>query len=180
MNHKCFTDCLQMLQGLQSLIDKKSNFAQRYRRMASGHLSYQGLLDRDISLLRKKKIWRVVCVFAKSLQYVWLLETPWTTACQAPRSMGFSRQEYWRGCHFLLQGIFRIKTTSPAWRAVSMPLGLPGKPLLVTTLWNPGGRETEPGWRRRSRISSPPDWWLRGNVFLHILQSGLLKTVLFH
>ena len=70
MNHKCFTDCLQMLQGLQSLIDKKSNFAQRYRRMASGHLSYQGLLDRDISLLRKKKIWRVVCVFAKSLQYV--------------------------------------------------------------------------------------------------------------
>ena len=24
----------------------------------------------------------------------------------APLSMGFSRQEYWHGCHFLLQGIF--------------------------------------------------------------------------
>ena len=24
-------------------------------------------------------------------------ETPWTAACQAPPSMGFSRQEYWSG-----------------------------------------------------------------------------------
>ena len=33
----------------------------------------------------------------KSLSRVQLLVTPWTTACQAPPSMGFSRQEYWRG-----------------------------------------------------------------------------------
>ena len=26
-----------------------------------------------------------------------LLVTPWTVACQAPLSMGFSRQEYWSG-----------------------------------------------------------------------------------
>ena len=32
--------------------------------------------------------------------------TPWTVACQAPLSMGFSRQEYWRSCHAFLQGIF--------------------------------------------------------------------------
>ena len=25
------------------------------------------------------------------------LSTPWTVACQAPLSMGFSRQEYWSG-----------------------------------------------------------------------------------
>ena len=25
------------------------------------------------------------------------LATPWTVACQAPLSMGFSRQEYWSG-----------------------------------------------------------------------------------
>ena len=31
---------------------------------------------------------------------------PWTVACQAPPSMGLSKQEYWVGCHFLLQGIF--------------------------------------------------------------------------
>ena len=28
------------------------------------------------------------------------LSTPWTTACQVPLSMGFSRQEYWRGLPF--------------------------------------------------------------------------------
>ena len=28
------------------------------------------------------------------------LLTPWTTACQAPLSMGFSRQEYWNGLPF--------------------------------------------------------------------------------
>ena len=33
----------------------------------------------------------------KSLSHVRLLVTPWTTAYQAPLSMGFSRQEYWSG-----------------------------------------------------------------------------------
>ena len=28
------------------------------------------------------------------------LATPWTVACQAPLSMGFSRQEYWSGFPF--------------------------------------------------------------------------------
>ena len=36
-------------------------------------------------------------VRVKSLSHVWLLATPWTAANQAPPSMGFSRQEYWRG-----------------------------------------------------------------------------------
>ena len=34
------------------------------------------------------------------------LATPWNIACQAPLSMEFSRQEYWNGLPFLLQGIF--------------------------------------------------------------------------
>ena len=36
-------------------------------------------------------------VQVKSLSHVWLLATPWTTAHQAPPSVGFSRQEYWSG-----------------------------------------------------------------------------------
>ena len=45
----------------------------------------------------------------KSLSRVWLLATPWTTAYQAPPSMGFSRQEYWSGMplpspDFILRG----------------------------------------------------------------------------
>ena len=36
-------------------------------------------------------------VKAKSLSRIRLLATSWTTAYQAPPSMGFSRQEYWSG-----------------------------------------------------------------------------------
>ena len=36
-------------------------------------------------------------VVAKSCQ---TLVTPWTVACQAPLSMGLSRQEYWSGLPF--------------------------------------------------------------------------------
>ena len=36
-------------------------------------------------------------VKVKLLSHARLLATPWTTAHQAPRSMGFSRQEYWSG-----------------------------------------------------------------------------------
>ena len=34
------------------------------------------------------------------LSRVWLFATPWTVACQAPLSMGFSRQECWSGVSF--------------------------------------------------------------------------------
>ena len=38
-----------------------------------------------------------VCVCVRTLSGVRLCVTPWTVACQAPLSMGFSRQEYWSG-----------------------------------------------------------------------------------
>ena len=62
---------------------------------------------------------------------VWLFATLWTVACQAPLSMGFSRQEYWSGlpCNLpstviepaslmspvLVGGFF---TTSATWEAI--------------------------------------------------------------
>ena len=42
----------------------------------------------------------------KSLSYVQLFVSPWTVACQAPPSMGFSRQEYWSGMPFPSPGDF--------------------------------------------------------------------------
>ena len=33
------------------------------------------------------------------------LVTLWNAALQPPLAVGFSRQEYWSGCHFLLPGI---------------------------------------------------------------------------
>ena len=49
----------------------------------------------------------------KSLSRVRLFATPWTIAYQASQSMGFSRQQYWSGCHFLLQGIFPTQGSNP-------------------------------------------------------------------
>ena len=49
----------------------------------------------------------------KSLSRVRLFATPWTVAHQAPLSMGFTRQEYGWGCHFLLQGIFSTQGSNP-------------------------------------------------------------------
>ena len=40
----------------------------------------------------------VLC--AKLLSRVRLFAASWTVACQAPLSMGFSRQEYWHGLSF--------------------------------------------------------------------------------
>ena len=37
----------------------------------------------------------------------------WTAALQAPLSMGFSREEYWVGCHALVQGIFLTQGGKP-------------------------------------------------------------------
>ena len=45
--------------------------------------------------------------------------------CQAPLSMGFSRQNTGVGCHFLLQGIFLTQGSNPHllhWQADSLPL----------------------------------------------------------
>ena len=41
-------------------------------------------------------------VKVKLLSHVWLLMTPWTSAHQAPPSMGFSRQKDWRSPHVML------------------------------------------------------------------------------
>ena len=42
---------------------------------------------------------------AQLFNCVRLFAIPWTLVCQVPLSMGFSRQEYESGCHFLLQEI---------------------------------------------------------------------------
>ena len=53
-------------------------------------------------------------------------------SCQVPPPMGFSRQEYWSGCHFLLQGIFPTQGSNRNllclvhWQAGSLPVAPPG------------------------------------------------------
>ena len=68
--------------------------------------------------------------------HVRFFATPWTVAHQAPLSMGFSRQEYWRRLPCPSAGIFLTQGSNPCllrllhWRAGSLPLVPPGKPQL--------------------------------------------------
>ena len=60
----------------------------------------------------------------KLLSRVRLFVTPWTVAYQAPPSMGFSRQEYWRGLSFPSPGDLPdpgIEPGSPTLQAVTLP-----------------------------------------------------------
>ena len=71
--------------------------------------------------------------------------TLWTTACQAPLSMGFSRQEYWSRLPFFTPGDLPksgIKPTSPAASPVCPALSggffttePPGKPIIKLKLF---------------------------------------------
>ena len=66
----------------------------------------------------------------KSLSRVRLFATPGTIACQAPLSMGFSRQEYWSGLPFPSPGDLPnpgIEPGSPALQADALSSEPPGK-----------------------------------------------------
>ena len=76
--------------------------------------------------------WEKVKVKVKSLSRVRLFVTPWTVACQAPPSMGFSRQEYWSGVPFPSPGDLPnpgIKPRSPRLQVDTLTSEPPGKPM---------------------------------------------------
>ena len=61
--------------------------------------------DEKIGGSQNKRTWKYVSfssvhLVQSSLSHVRLSATPWTVACQAPPSMGFSRQEYCSGLPF--------------------------------------------------------------------------------
>ena len=95
--------------------------------------------------------------------------TLWTVVCQAPLSMGYSRQEYWSGLpcppprDLLNPG---IELRSPALQADSLPSEPPGKPqeiLIITYSHNSGlgsnlssSKKLTPDHRRLNCISTLP------------------------
>ena len=65
------------------------------------------------------------------LSHVRPFAIPWAVDHRAPLSMGFSRQEYWVGCHFLLQGIFLTQGLNSHllhWQAYPLALSHVGSP----------------------------------------------------
>ena len=73
---------------------------------------------------------RRVCPFS----HVRLFATPWTVTCQAPLSMGFSRQEYWSGLpcpppgNLPNPGIEPTSLASPVLTGRFLTTVAPGKP----------------------------------------------------
>ena len=70
-------------------------------------------------------------VCTQSLSCVWLFVTLWTEVHQAPLSMGFSRQEHWRGLPCSPPGDLPdpgVKPGSPALQVTSLPSEPGGKP----------------------------------------------------
>ena len=72
-----------------------------------------------------------VCVCVQLLSRVQLSAISWAIAGQTPLSVGFPRQEYGVGCHFLLQGIFptqELNLELLVWQVDSLPLSHQGDP----------------------------------------------------
>ena len=94
-----------------------------------------------LSISIHPSIYPSVCVCVWScFSCVWLFVTLWTMACQAPLSMGFSRQEYWSGCHAFPQGISPIQGLNSSllgllhWQVGSLLLAPPGKPICLSII----------------------------------------------
>ena len=72
-----------------------------------------GLIPRSLPMPDTKL--RHIVLLRQSSSCAQLFATSWTAACQAPPSMGFSRQEYWLewGAISFLQGIFLTQGLNP-------------------------------------------------------------------
>ena len=89
-----------------------------------------------ISLIKSKLIIICACMLSHFSLFRFFV-TLWTVAHQAPRSMGFPRQEYWSGLPFPPPGDLpdpgteRTSPASPALQADSLSTEPPGKLLIV-------------------------------------------------
>ena len=116
--------------------------------------------------------------------HVWLFATPRTVACQAPLSMGFSRQEHWSGLpcppswDLPDSGIEPMSLTSPA--SASLPLAPPGKHLSTHGCSTRGSNPSLPQCRWilycLSHQGSPFVFIMHfKSYFFYSIQNGLLK-----
>ena len=105
-----------------------------YKHFPGNHVSTDSQLHclRNISNQGASHHWnKSESLKVKSLSRVRLFATPWRVAYQAPRSMGFSRQEYWSGLPFPSPGDLPnpvIEPGSPVLQTDALPSEPLGKP----------------------------------------------------
>ena len=110
----------------------------------------------------------------KSLSRVRLFATPWMVTYQAPRSMGFSRQEYWSGLPFPSPGDLPnpgIEPRSPALQTDTLPSEPPGKPILYAAAAAAKSPQSCP------TLCDPRDGSPPGSPIPEILQARILEWV---
>ena len=79
------------------------------------------------------------CVCVQLFSYVQLFTSPWAVVCQAPLSMEFSRQEYWRGLPFPSPGNLSHLGTE----TVSLCISCVGRQILYHhTPWEDAWKDT--------------------------------------
>ena len=94
-----------------------------------------------------------------------LLADLWTIACQAPLSMGFSRQEYWNGLPFPSPGIFPTQGLNPHllhllhWQADSLL-----ESVRLHEPFNETIRAKTPGLEQRGWATADSSWPQRENL----------------
>ena len=96
--------------------------------------SVYGVLPGCLPVSKLPLFIRTFVVVLQSLSSVQLSWDSWTVACQAPLSMGFSRQEYWSGLPLPTPGFLPYpgsESASPAWQVESSPLSLLGSALTL-------------------------------------------------
>ena len=81
----------------------------------------------------------------QSLGPVWLFVTPWCVACQAPLSMGLSRQEYWSGFCFPLPGDLPDPEIEPASLESRSVMSHSLWPHWLYSLWDSSSKNTGVG-----------------------------------
>ena len=81
---------------------------------------------------------RCIVLLCQSSSCAQLFATSWAAACQAPPSMGFSKQEYWSGLPFPSLGDLPnpgMESRSPTWQADSLPFE-PSQWFLDNSKWH--------------------------------------------
>ena len=118
-----------------NLISPWSNMNWNILLLSTGHKIITSMRCTHFSYRMIKSFWIHICVVLSHFSCVRLFVTLWTVACQAPLSMGFSRQESWSGLPFPSPGELATRGLNLHllrllhWQMGSLPLATPGKPI---------------------------------------------------
>ena len=86
---QCSSQVFRLLRPIPTR-DAQFHFLEYYQQHSILNTKWQGNITNHMGLMRWQGARMLSC-----FTHVWLFVVLWTVACQAPLSMGFSRQEYW-------------------------------------------------------------------------------------